>query len=367
MKNIPIRIISPDFELLGEIDDYESLQFIRRFYKVGEFELHININKANTDALVENNLIMLGNKTNKVGIIMHRENQVGDNGETTDTLIIKGPTLKGIMSRRLIVPPVNGDGYDSQTGAIETILKAFVNNNVVNPADTNRKISQVSIADGQKRGKQDAWRSRFEVLSDKLAEIGEYAQIGWDVTLDIANSKWIFDIAVGRNLTTEQDILPPVIFSTDFDNIKDQHFIQSLLNTYNYGYAGGSGDEANRLIQGIGNTTGFDRIETFLDCSQAADATELVTEGTQKLNELKEIKTFEFQVIPDNTFLYEKDYDLGDIVTAQSRKWGITMDCQIAELKEIYETGGNSLEVTFGTNIPNLLALIKRSNKKAVR
>lgn len=367
MKNVSLRIISPNFEFLGEIDDYESLQFIRRFYKVGEFELHININKNNTEKLVKNNLILLGTSFNKIGIIMHRENEVDENGESTDTLIIKGPTLKGIMSRRLIVPLTNGNGYDSQNGSIETIMKAFVNNNVVNPTDTNRKIPQVVVAADQKRGKQDAWRSRFEVLSDKLTEIGEYSQLGWDVIFDVDNKKWIFDVTQGRNLTVAQELLPPVIFSTDFDNIKNQHFIQSLLNCFNVGYAGGSGDEENRLIQQVGSTIGLERIETFLDCSQAADVTELITQGAQKLNELKEVQTFEFQIIPDNSFIYEKDYDLGDIVTAQSRKWGITMDCQIVELKEIYEAAGNSLEATFGSNIPNLLTLLKRNTKKAVR
>lgn len=367
MKNIPIRIISPQFELLGEIDSYESLQFIRRFYRVGEFELHINVNKQHTDKLVNNNLILLGSSFNKVGIIMHRENEIDENGDMTDTLVIKGPTLKGIMSRRLIVPPTNGNGYDSQTGSIETILKTFVNNNIVNPVDVNRKIPQVVIAADQHRGKQDAWRARFEVLSDKLSEIGEYAQLGWDVTLDTINNSWMFDVIEGRNLTVNQDTLPPVIFSSDFDNIKNQHFIQSILNSYNVGYAGGQGDEINRLIQQIGSVMGLERIETFLDCSQAADITELITQGTQKLNELKETKTFEFSIIPDNTFIYEQDYDLGDYITAQSKKWGITMNAQIIELAEVYEVSGNSLEATFGTNIPNLLTILKRSTKKAVR
>lgn len=365
MNKVPIRIIDKDFNLLGEIDNYESLQFIRRFYKVGEFELHININKANTDALIKNNLILLGTSFNKVGIIMHRENQADENGN--DELIIKGPTLKGIMSRRLIVPPASGNGYDSQTGSIETILKAFVNNNVVNPTDTARKISQVVIAVDQQRGKQDSWRSRFEVLSDKLDEIGEYAQIGWDIVLDIVNNQWIFDVIEGRNLTVDQDILPPVIFSTDFDNIKNPHFIQSLLNSYNIGYAGGQGDNENRLIQQIGDMAGLERIETFFDCSQASDVTELTTQGTQKLNELQEIKTFEFQVIPDNTFIYERDYNLGDTITAQSKKWGVTINCQVVELKEVYEINGFTLEATFGTNVPNLLTVIKRNTKRIVR
>ena len=367
MDKVPIRIISPNFELLGEIDDYESLQFIRRFYKVGEFELHINVNKNNTDVLVDDNLILLGTNYNKVGIIMHRENSYDQNGEPTDTLVIKGLTLKGIMIRRLIVPLISGNGYDSQTGSIETILKTFVNNNVVNPTDASRKIPQVSIATDQQRGKQDKWRSRFEVLSDKLAEIGEYAQIGWDVTLDINNSKWVFDVAIGKNLTVEQETFPPVIFSVDFNSIKSRHYISSSLTAKNVGYCGGKGDDADRIIQQIGEVTGLERIETFIDCSSAEDVTEITTQGKQKLYELKKTESFEVGILPEGSFVYEQDYDLGDFVTAQDKKLGITMNAQIIELKEIYETSGFSLEGTFGTNIPNLLTIIKKNTKQIVR
>ncbi len=367
MDKVSIRIIDKDFNLLGEIDDYESLQFVRRFYKVGEFELHINVNKNNTDKLQEDNLILLGSSFNKIGIIMHRENSYDQNGEPTDTLIIKGPTLKGVMSRRLIVPPVSGNGYDSQTGSIETILKAFANNSIVNPVDAARKIPQVAIATDLKRGKQDKWRSRFEVLSDKLAEIGEYAQIGWDVTLDTINNKWVFDVIEGRNLTVDQDTLPPIIFSVDFNSIKSRHYISSSLTAKNVAYAGGKGDDSDRLIQSIGEVTGLERIETFIDCSAAEDATELLSLGTQKLGELKKTESFEVGILPYGSFIYEQDYNLGDTVTAQDKKLGVTMNAQIIEFKEVYETSGFSLEGTFGSNIPNLLTMLKKETKKIVR
>ena len=367
MKKVPIRIIDKGFNLLAEIDDYESLIFIRRFFKVGEFEMQININKQHTDKLMDGNLILLDSKLNKVGIIMHRENSYDQNGEPTDTLIIKGPTLKGVMSRRLIAPSVNSNGYDTQTGSIETILKAFVNNNVVNPIEAARKIPQVDIATDKQRGKQDKWRGRFEVLSDKLSEIGEYAEIGWDVTLNTANNKWLFDVIEGRDITVDQEILPPVIFSIDFNSIKGRHYIESSLNHKNVAYCGGKGDDENRLVQQIGEVSGFSRMETFLDCSSVVDITELKTIGNQKLDELKKVKSFEVQIIPYGSFNYEQDYDLGDIITAQDRKLNLTMNARIIEFKEIYEVSGFNLEAILGTNIPDLLSNLKRETKKVVR
>lgn len=362
MKNVPIRIIDSGFNLLGEIDNYESLIFIRRFYKIGEFELHININKSNVDKLQEDNLIILGNDCKKVGVIRHREIQLNDQGESTEELLIRGYTLKGILQRRLIVPPV-GQGYDNAEGSIEAIMKQFVNNNVVNPTDASRKINQVVIANNQNRGKQDKWRSRFEVLSDKLEEIGTYAEMGWDIWLDTENRKWIFDVVEGRNLTVNQDALPPVIFSIEFDNVKGQTYVDSAISYSNVGYAGGKGEEEDRLIQQIGEASGLERIEIFLDCSSAEDIDELKNIGQQKLSEYKRIQTFESQIVDFGSFIYLQDWDIGDIVTAQNRKWGVTLDSRVVEVKEIYEVDGLQLEATFGSNIPTILDKIKQMTK----
>ena len=37
-----IRILDKNINLLAEIDNYESFNLVRRFYKYGEFELRIN-------------------------------------------------------------------------------------------------------------------------------------------------------------------------------------------------------------------------------------------------------------------------------------------------------------------------------------
>ncbi|MBE6075955.1 MAG: hypothetical protein E7210_02430 [Clostridium lundense] len=364
MNNIPIRIIDKDFNLLGEIDNYESLIFIRRFFKVGEFELHINLDKRNTDKLQEDNLILLGVYFNKVGIIEHIDKSMSEDGK--EQLVIKGPTLKGITKRRLIIPPM-GQGYDNAIGSQETIIKQYVNNNVVNPVDINRKIPQVIIAEDKKRGKEDKWRARYENLSDKITEISEYTQLGWDITLDVEQNNWIFDVIEGRNLIADQEENPPVIFSIDFDNIKNKHFLRSLLNYKNVAYCGGKGEDEDRLIQQIGESNGLARREIFIDCNQAEDITELKDMGKPKLEEYKIVETFETQLIPYGAFIYGQDWDLGDIVTVQDKKWGITLNSKVAEIKEIYETNGFNLECIFGDSIPTIIDRIKKVSKKEVR
>lgn len=189
-----------------------------------------------------------------------------------EQLVIKGSTLKGIVRRRITVLPKD-TAYDRAIGLQETIIKQIVNNNIVNPIDPNRKTPQVTIAEDKKRGIWDRWRTRYENLADKIIEIAEYSELGWDVILDVEKNKWIFDVIEGRKLTADQEELPPVIFSVDFDNIKNKHFLKNLLNYKNVAYAGGKGEEEEeeRFIQQIGESTGLDRREVFLDCSQADD------------------------------------------------------------------------------------------------
>ena len=47
----------------------------------------------------------------------------------------------------------------------------------------------------------------------------------------------------------------------------------------------------------------------------------------------------EGQILTKSPFIYERDWDIGDITTQQNKNWGITMDARITEVKEIYESG----------------------------
>ncbi|HDK7186733.1 TPA: siphovirus ReqiPepy6 Gp37-like family protein [Clostridium botulinum] len=343
--------------LLGVLDTYESFTNTRRFYNYGEFELRISANKPHVDKLIKNNLILLGKAYNKVGIVLHREFNYQQGGENTDLLLIKGITLQGLTKRRRIVPPV-GQDFDSCIGNQETIIKYFVDKNCINPLDSKRKIDNLILAEDKKRGNEDRWRGSYENLADKLQTIGEYSKLGWNISLDHKQKKFIFDVMQGRNLTVNQNTNPPVIFRSDFNNIFTRHYIESIINSSNVAYTG-TREDKDKIVLQIGEATGFERIETFVDCN-SDDAEEINQTGKAKLQEFKEIKTFNLDVNPLETFVYEKDYDLGDIVTIQDRKLKITMDSQITEIQEQYGKEGLKLKVTFGSSIPTLLTAIKR-------
>jgi hypothetical protein len=368
----PIRILTPILDLLAEIDDYESLLFTRRWHEVGEFELRINRHKRHTELLQRGNLIMLGSHRNKVGIIRHREIALDENGKKTENWIVKGIALKGIVAQRITVPP-DGDSHDRANGAAETVMKHYVDNHIVNPIDVKRKIDMLVLASDQQRGSNISWESRFKNLAEELIEISKASGLGWDVVLDLQQKKWIFDVFEGRNLTVNQTENPPVIFSPQFESLKQLSFVESDYNYKNFGYIAGQGEGADRRVVEVGDAEGLSRIETFIDSrdiSEQDESGQALTEeqiiaklqerGQQKLSEFAEEFFLEGQVLTNSPFKYEIDYDLGDIVTIQNREWGVTRDARITEIKEIYEPGGFQIEATFGESRPTLVKKLKQ-------
>src|SRR5206468_3746720 len=95
----------------------------------------------------------------------------------------------------------------------------------------------------------------------------------------------------------------------------------------------------------------------FLDCSLAENVTELGDMGKQKLAELGRIQTYNGIVLNTGSFVYEKDWDLGDTVTLQNKKWGLVMDSRITEVKEIYEPA-SKLEIVLGNEIPTITKVV---------
>ena len=353
-----IRVIDRNFNLLSEIDDYESFSWVRRWSRPGEFELHININKNNTGTLQKENLILY---KGMAGIIRYREMGLDENGKGGETLKIKGSALSILMNRRITVPP-EGLAYDVINDKAETVMKHYVEVECTRPVDSSRVIPSLEIAEDQGRGGKLKYQSRLKQLDEELEKLSGISGLGWDILPDLRNKKYIFDVSEGRDLTTSQTTNNPVIFGVDFDNIKGQTYIDSDLEYRNQAYIGGQGEGEERSIVEIGEQrTGLDRIEVFIDARDLSEDDDLPERGRQKLLEMARLESFESKILPKEAFEYGQDWDLGDIVTVTNPKWGITMDSRITEIKEVYEPAGFQLEATFGNTMPTLVSTIKKA------
>jgi len=354
-----LRVLSPDLKLLAEIDDYEYLQFTRKYYGIGNFELRINSNKNHVETLQKNNLVMLGNNPDKVGIILYKEIGMNDAGKQSEQWIIKGCTLNGIVSQRITVPPV-GSTNDAIKGNAETVMKHYINTQIVNPKLSERQIDLVEIAEDKQLGEHISFQSRYKNLGEELEKISSTSNVGWKMAIDSLNRKWVFDCYVGSDRTTLQSVNPPIIFSTAFETLKEAQFIDSSMNYKNYVYVGGQGEGVDRTILEVGTGSGLERYEVFADARDSDEGDILVNRGNEILAENAHEISFEGAAITNGVYVFEKDWFLGDLVTISHAGWGVTIHTRVTEVSEIFEPSGYRLETVFGKATPTLTSKIKQ-------
>lgn len=338
-----IKIINSDFEFLGEIEDFLSFYFVRNFTKAKEFQIIAPIKYM--DILKDENIIFITPK--KSGII----SQVSID-ENKKEITVKGRDLKSIIDRRITVPPV-GRAYDEIKASSEEVIKHYVINNCISPINSERKIEQLEVATNKKRGSTIAWQSRYKYLDFELEQICNATGLGLEVYLDLDKKKFIFDVIEGINRTIEQEENSKVIFSDEFDNIMNSTYTNNSLSYKTMGYVAGQGEGENRAIQEVykNNSTGLNRRELFIDARDISENDKLGDKARAKLNEYDRITSNESTIL-NNNFIYEVDWDLGDIATLKN-SLGATAQ-RVAEITEIYE-GNRRIEIVLGSVIPNPL------------
>lgn len=253
---------------------------------------------------------------------------------------------------RWITKPPEGEAYHRINDYAETIMKSYVARNC--------KIPYLEIAADQARGSKFVFQTRYKQLDEELAKIGLTSGLGWTVKLDLINKKYVFDVLVGVDRTAGQDENSRAIFSDEFDNLSSQKIMQSKVDYKNVAYVAGQGEGASRQIITVGEASGFDRHEVFIDARDIENDEDLPDRGMQKLSEYEKISAFESQILEKSNLVYEEDYNLGDGVTIQNKEWGVTVDTRLENITEIYETGGVALEAVFGKTVPTFTELIKK-------
>ena len=374
-----LRIIDTEFNLIDEITLYQSLQITNKYHDVGILEMKINRYMRGANELEIDRIIFTENNTSKAFVIVHREIELDENGTETENWQIKALSLKYWLAKRIILPPPH-TANQNKSGHAETVMKHYVNITTVNPTDTKRKIPKLVIAPDLGRGDTISRSARFDTLSEEIATISTLTGVGWNISVDITNKQFVFDVVIGANKTATQTALPPIIFSPEWGTIESLEYTESKLDYKNMAYVAGQGEGIERRVITLNdNTAGHDIYELYVDArdvSETDDESEgsprptsailedLTERGNEKLAECEQTIYFGGQILTSNNFIYERDWSNGDIVTLQHEGWGITTDARITEVKEIHQSGSPfEIEVVFDNDKPTLIDKIKREFK----
>lgn len=354
-----LYVFDKELNFQGIIESFFSLRWVRRYSKCGEFELHCSLTSETLNLLQRSNVIWKKDDL-EAGYVEYRN--LKQDAEGKEVLVIKGKFLTGYLNRRIIW------GIENLNTTAELAMRQLINNHAINPANTDRKIDMLTLGDLKGYTNNIDKQVSYKNLLETVEEISSTDGLGIRTLLDIENKQMIFDIYEGLNRTAGQSENAPAIFSREFENILEQEFTDSFNNYRNLALVAGEGEGTARQFVTVGSGTGFDRYELFIDARdlQQEDMTNeeyeavLQNRGQSKLAEMREIQTFESKININSNLTYREDFDLGDVVTCTSKKWGITIDTRITEIEEVYEETGKQINVTFGNNIPSLIDKIKQ-------
>ena len=361
-----LYIFDASLNFVGLLDNFTSLQWTRRYAKYGEFELHCSLSPE-TLALLQKGNIVWKKDDHEAGYIEYR--QMAQDAEGKETLVIKGKFLSGYLNRRIIW------GEEILQTTAEVAMRTLVDKNGITPTDTNRIIPNLILGVLGGFLQTVEYQTSYKNLLDEIESLCGLSELGYRVNFDILTGKLVFNVYEGLNRTSSQSVNPRAIFSKEFENILTQQYTDSLNNFRNTALVGGMGEGVARKLVTIGTPTGLDRFEMFDDAKDLTNVVDTVTltdleytntlieRGNSKLSETVEIQTFDSTINLNSKLVYKTDFDLGDIVTHTSKKWGLTLDTRITEIKEVFEEAGPSVYITFGNNIPTLLSIIKQKIK----
>lgn len=357
-----ISVFNKDLKYIDEIDNFTSLQWVRRYNNAGTFELHCPVTEHNIKTLLRDNLIWKRG-SDEVGIIEYRNLTTDSTG--MENIKINGRFYTSMLDRRIL--------YSTEqhiNKQVELIMRGMVDKNCINTVQARK----LNLLLGQLNNFSDRmnYQKSYGNLLEELSILSETSDIGFYIRTDMETGLHYFETYKGINRSVNQSEHSHIVFSRENDNLYEQEYTDSADNLRTTAIVAGEGEGIDREVIEVQNQySGRDRYEFFVDArdlqSEVDDEVIPLAEyrnllnqrGLEKLAEHKEIQTFEGKVISNN-YTYKEDYDLGDIVTVMDKKWSVVVNSKITEVNEIYENGNVSIVPTLGNKIPTITDKLKR-------
>lgn len=372
-----LYVYSSEMELQGIVEKIASLIWTRRYWSCGEFKLLVPFTEEHSRMLVKNNIIMKRGDDEAAQI---RYVSITKNSQGLEEIEVQGKFLIAWIGKRIIKKQI------ITNDTTQNILYRIVRENVTNPADTARKIPDVSIAtddEDTESGVIDYTSEQYTNAQLAAETAAKAAKLGIRMRTDARTGAHVFSVYEGRDLTAGNTAgNAPCIFSQEFDNIVEQEYTNSVENLKTTAFVGGEEKEgvARKVAEVGGSAAGLAREEVFINATDIVQEYEdddgeqvtltdteylalLSARGAEELEQYAETLSFGSKINTFANLIYRTDYDLGDRVTCVNKRWGIRIDVRITEIAETYETSGEEIDITFGESLPALLTQIRQITK----
>ncbi len=288
-----------------------------------------------------------------------------------DIYTIEGTDAKGLLSKRVTYKKhlflADTLDFDGTYGTTEECLKFFISRHLVSPADSERKISLLSIAKDKGRGlANDSYMSMLEPLDEVATKLCQHANIGYDITVDLLNNKMIFDVIDVIDKTVNQRERNQIIFDVERGNITSLSRELGNSNYKNVFYAH-KGEDSNgdlqfsKVIRQGAEPAGVERNEMQLNVS-CNSFEEIANMAKQEMTNYKETDSFDVEI--NNPTEYGVLYSIGDKVTLKDTFTNTTSDKVIRGFDKLIANGQKTITLNFGEGKPKPLNKLNQKIKQ---
>lgn len=350
-----ITILNYNLDAIKIFDTYNSLIWTDRYNEYGDFEIYTPM----TDDIltyIRQGYYLQRKDSDHVMII--ETIKVSTDIDEGSNLTITGRSLESLLERRIIW------GQKTISGNLQNGIKTLLNENLISPSNSNRKISPFTFKDSTD---QTITALTIEAqytgdnLYDTIQKICSERELGFKVTLN-DSKQFVFELYIGSDRSYNQTANPYVVFSPKFDNLISSNYMESKKPLKNVTLVGGEGEGSERRYTAVGDVAGISRREIFTDARDISSDTGVEGEtmtndeyiallrqrGKEKLSENVQIYSFEGQAEMTTMFKYGEDFFMGDVVQV-ANEYGHEAKARILELVTSHDETGFSVYPTFST------------------
>lgn len=339
-------IFDKNFNELGNIDEYSSLVWHRRYYNYGSFELTCAVSYF--DLFSQGYyLFSLGKELAFIESIKY-----GRSNHNAYHLEVRGRFIISMLDDRVVIDK------KTYSGTHEQIARDLMNEHFINPADTQRKINNLSLGNLNNLGVSTTLELNNQVIGDKLQSLLKEKELSHRIDYDYLNNQFKYVVWQGFNRTDNQTINSWALFGEDYDNVSQIDYSKSSERLKNVVYVRG-----NNINSVVNHCSSGERRKEMVITSTENTVNVLNDKGAQELEKLKNVESINCDYILSNNLKYRTDFDLGDVCTIKIKELSKMVDLRITEIKEIYENGTISIEPIFGNDFISIMELIERNGK----
>ena len=370
-----VEIRNASRELIGIIDNAESIIWESAYYSTGQFEIYVQVTSLTHQLLGVGNYVTRPKDVN-VGII---ENiniiWTKDSGRM---IIASGRFAKSLLDRRLIYKLTGTSIQPSvSSGLVEVAIRKLVNDNIIASTIAARNIPFIQLGplrNIQKRilsetGEAGRVQTSYGGLLEHTDSLLQEYFLGAYISLDRNTKKLLYNVIEGNDLSVGNAAgNAPIIFSQDFDNLLSSDYQYQTTALKTTALIGGAGEGSGRFFVMIGDTaSGLSRREVFVDASSQSktykeDGAEeektytdaeysglLKAHGQQNIAQLQIVETFDGDVdVTNSDKEFGKDFWIGDVVTIQDTQLSAYINTRILTATEVQDTDGYKLAISYG-------------------